>query len=63
MAASGIGNTAQVNGSIDSRKYQQILAANVTQSFKKLKLKRDGLLQQDNDAKHSSAVPQYIAPP
>ena len=54
VAASGTDNTAQVFGRMDSIKYQQILEANVTQSVKKLKLKRAWLLQQHNDPKHTS---------
>ena len=45
VAASGTGNIAQVDGRMDSTKYQQIL----TQSVKKPKLKRGSLLQQDSE--------------
>lgn len=38
--ANGAGNTARVDGRMDSRKYQKNLEANVPQSVKKLKVKR-----------------------
>lgn len=44
MTASGTGNTARVDGRMDSSKCQQISEANVTQSVKKRKLKRGWLL-------------------
>lgn len=47
VAASGTGNTAQVDGRMDSGKYQQILDANVTHSVKKLKLKYMGFYSRE----------------
>lgn len=41
VAASGIGNIAQVEGRMDSSKFQLILEGNVTQSVMSLNLKRD----------------------
>ena len=39
---------------MDWNKYQQILRANITESVKKLKLKRGWFLQKDKDPKHTS---------
>lgn len=38
VAASGTGNTAQVDGRMNSSKDQQVLVVNMTYSVKKLKL-------------------------
>ena len=46
------GNISLVNGRMDSIKYQQILEANLPTSVKEVKVKRGGLLQQDNGPKH-----------
>lgn len=57
VAARGAGNTAQVQGGMDSTKCQQILEAKIQPTKKKqkmLKLKRGRLLQQDDDPKHTS---------
>lgn len=57
VAARGAGNTAQVQGRMDSTKCQQILEAKIQPTKKKqkmLKLKRGRLLQQDDDPKHTS---------
>ncbi|MDG2555407.1 hypothetical protein P7M41_25770 [Vibrio parahaemolyticus] len=40
VAASGTGNISQVEGRMDSVKFQQILEANITPSVKQLKIKR-----------------------
>ena len=42
VAASGTGKITQVDGRMDSSKYQQVLYANMTQSVKNMKLKEAG---------------------
>lgn len=54
FASNGTGNLHRVDGIMDSTKYQDILAKNVTKSVKKLKLGRHWTFQQDNDPKHTS---------
>ncbi|XP_063793869.1 uncharacterized protein LOC134949303 isoform X3 [Pseudophryne corroboree] len=54
IAASVTGNISRVEGKMDSIRFQQILDANLMPSVKKLKLKRDWLLQMENDPKHTS---------
>ena len=54
FASNGTGNLHRVEGIMDSVKYQDILAKNVTLSVKKLKLGRHWTFQQDNDPKHTS---------
>lgn len=46
VEASGSRNITQVDGKMDSSKYQQILEANVPRSVKKPQLKRGCILQQ-----------------
>ena len=50
----GTGNISQVKERRDSIKFQQNLEANITPSFKKLKMKKGWLLRQDDDPKHTS---------
>ena len=54
FASNGTGNLHRVEGIMDSVKYQDILAKNVTLSVKKLKLGHHWTFQQDNDPKHAS---------
>ena len=49
LASNGTGNLHRVAGSMDSDKYQGILAKNVAQHVQKLKLGRHWTFQQDND--------------
>lgn len=51
VLAISTGNITQVDGRMDSSKYQEILEAKVAVAVKILKLKRDWLLQQDSDPK------------
>lgn len=44
VASCGTGNITEVDGRMESSKYHQILEAYVTESIKKLTLKRDWLL-------------------
>ena len=53
VAAGGTGHIVQVEGRMDSTKYQE---DNVQRSVQTLKLKR-GWVQQDNDPKHTSKSP------
>lgn len=54
FAPSGTGNLHRVEGIMDSDRYQDILAKNVSQSVKRLKLGKNWTFQQDNDPKHTS---------
>ena len=54
FAASGPGQLAVIDGTINSAVYQKILKANVRPSVRALKLKRSWVMQQDNDPKHTS---------
>ena len=54
FAASGPGQLANVEGIMNSKKYQEILQDNVRPSVTSLKLGRRWLFQQDNDPKHCS---------
>lgn len=50
IAVSGTGNISPVEGRMDSTTFQQNLDSNLTGSVKKLR--REWLLQMDNDLKH-----------
>lgn len=54
FAASGPGQLAMIDGTMNSARYQDILAKNVQPSVRHLKLKHSWVLQQDNDPKHTS---------
>ena len=51
VAAGGSGNIVQVEGRIDSTKYQESLEANVQRSVQTLKLRRGWVFQRDNAPK------------
>lgn len=59
VEASRTGNISQVDLRLDSSKDHKILGANVTQSVKKLKLKRGWFLQQDNDLEDTTKSTMY----
>lgn len=46
--------TGTVGVRMDLSQYQKVLAANGTQSVKKLKIKRGWIVQQDNDPEHTT---------
>ncbi len=54
FAASGPGQLAIIDGTMNSVLYQKILKENVWPSVCDLKLKRTWVMQQDNDPKHTS---------
>ena len=55
MIANGVGNLVLINGTMHKEKYEKILAENVKQSTKKLKM-RSFTFQQDNDPKHTAGT-------
>ena len=52
----GTGSIVRVEGTMDSKKYIQILEENLLQSVKKLGLGRRFHFQQDNDPKHCAKI-------
>uniref|UniRef100_A0A8C4TBF5 Transposase n=1 Tax=Erpetoichthys calabaricus TaxID=27687 RepID=A0A8C4TBF5_ERPCA len=54
FAASGPGQLAFIDGTMNSELYQRILKENVRTSVQELNLKRRWVMQQDNDPKHTS---------
>uniref|UniRef100_A0A9J7Y0N0 Uncharacterized protein n=1 Tax=Cyprinus carpio carpio TaxID=630221 RepID=A0A9J7Y0N0_CYPCA len=54
FAASGPGQLAIIDGTMNSELYQQILKENVRTSVQELNLKRKCVMQQDNDPKNTS---------
>ncbi len=57
FAASGPGQLAIIDGTMNSALYQKILKENVRPSVCDLKLKRTWVMQQDNDPKHTASPP------
>ena len=55
MTANGVGNLVLIDGTMHKEKYEKILAENVKQSAKKIKM-RSFTFQQDNDPKHTAAT-------
>ena len=55
MAANGVGNLVVIDGTMHKEKYEKILAENVKQSAKKLKM-RSFTFQQDNDPKYTAGT-------
>ena len=53
FAASGPGQLALIEGTMNSALYQIILLENVRPTVCELKLKRSWVMQQDNDPKHT----------
>jgi hypothetical protein len=58
FSASATGNLVRIHGTMDSVKYQEILAQNLRPSSRDLGLGRNWILQQDNDPKHTSCSTQ-----
>ena len=52
MVAIGSGNIAQVDGGMDSAKYQQILKKNRCDAVKNLKLKESGFYNKSQNTPH-----------
>ena len=55
MTAKGVGNLVLIDGTMHKGKHEKILAENVKQSAKKLKM-RSFTFQQDNDPKHTAGT-------
>ena len=61
FAASGPGQLAIIDGTMNSVLSQKILEENVWPSVCDLKLKRIWVMQQDNDLKHTSkSTPEWL---
>ncbi len=58
MSASCTGALHKVEGKMNAGQYQQILKQSILPSVKKLKMKRQWILQQDNDPKHKAKSTQ-----
>lgn len=54
FAASGPGQITVIDGKMNSKLYQDILQENIRPSVRQLQLKREWVMQQDNDSKHTS---------